>query len=89
MHNIDTEVHHWTSACQLLIDTPGALPKDEATVAGHLHKWSKVLLEGQPHQFFVIQVVMQAVSNGELHLCGLTSGNHAIAIGHRRSHWLF
>ena len=88
MNNVDAEVHHRATARQFLVNAPGALAEDEAAVSRHFHEWAKILVAGQSHQLAMIEVVMQTVSDRELHLRSLACSNHAVAIGDGGRHRL-
>src|SRR5437867_2509044 len=60
VHDVDSQVHHWSTTAKFLVDAPSALAENESAVAGHFHEGAKVLLARQAHQLFMIQVVMQS-----------------------------
>src|SRR3989454_4887043 len=89
VHNVDSQVHHWSATAKFLVDAPSALAENESAVAGHFHEGAKFLLARQAHQLLVIQVVMQSIANGQFHFRRLARSDHSITISNGCCHRLF
>ena len=89
MNNIDAQIHHRPATREPFVRPPGLGPHHETAVPSHFQERPKVFCPRQPHQFLVVRIEVEPVTDRQFDFGRPTGCEHRVAFGHRVGHRLF